>query len=98
MSVRVTAAALAELEDAADYLDGRDAGLGDDLYSELKAALDFIAEFPEASPKTALGYRRYNLKSFRYYLIYRLKNDEIFVGVFAHAHREQSYWRNRNFD
>jgi toxin ParE1/3/4 len=98
MKTRFLMAALQELEEAADHYDGFQPGLGDGLYEEIDAALTFISEFPEASPKTKRGARRYNLKRFPYYLIYRAKDGEIAIGAVGHGRREPFYWRNRNFD
>jgi plasmid stabilization system protein ParE len=98
MKVRFLTAALRELEEAADYYDKSGPGLGDGLYEEVEAALAFIVEFPEASPKTKRGARRRNLKRFPYYLIYRVKAGEIVIGAVGHGRREPIYWRNRNFD
>jgi len=89
--------ALHELEEAAGDYDKSTPGLGDELYEEIDAALKFISEFPEASPRTKLGARRYNLKRFPYYLIYRARDGDI-VGAVGHGRREPFYWRNRNFD
>src|SRR5208337_3943443 len=59
---------------------------------KLRRRLRSSLNFPEASPKTKRGARRYNLKRFPYYLIYQVKNDEIIAGVVAHGHREPFYW------
>ena len=95
MRVRFLITALQELEEAAEHYDRSKSGLGDELYEEIDAALKFISEFPEASPKTKRGARRHNLP---YYLIYRVKDGEIAIGAVAHGRREPFYWRNRDFD
>ena len=98
MKVRLLASAMAELEEAAAYYDRSRPALGDALYDKVETALTFIAEYPEASPKTTHGGRRYNLKRFPYFLIYRVAVDEIVVGVIGHAHRSPGYWHDRDFD
>ncbi len=98
MKVRFLMAALFELEEAAEYYDKSNPGLGDGLYSKVDAALSFIAEFPEASPKAIGDARRHNLKRFPYYLIYRAGNGEIVIGAVGHGHQKPFYWRHRNFD
>ena len=98
MKVRFLTIALLELEEAAEYYDSSGVGLGDELYAEVETALAFRSEFPEASPKTKGGARRYNLKRFPYYLIYRVKDLEIALGVVAHGHRDPDYWQDRDFD
>jgi toxin ParE1/3/4 len=98
MKVRFLTAALRELEEAAENYDKARPGLGDEFYEEVDAALKFISRFPEASPKTKRGARRYNLKRFPYYLIYRAGAAEIAVGVVAHARRKPFYWLSRDFE
>jgi len=98
MKVRFLMAALFELEEAAEYYDKSNPGLGDELYEEVETALTFIAEFPEASPKAISDIRRRNLKRFPYYLIYRARNVEIVVGAVGHGRQKPLYWRHRNFD
>ena len=98
MKVRFLMAALFELEEAAEYYDKSNPGLGDELYRKVDAALSFIAEFPEASPKVTDDARRYNLKRFPYYLIYRARNGEVVVGAVGHGRQKPLYWRHRNFD
>ncbi len=58
MKTRFLMAALHELEEAADHYDKFKRGLGDEVYEEIEAALTFISEFPEASPRTKRGARR----------------------------------------
>jgi toxin ParE1/3/4 len=98
MKVRFLMAALLELEEAAEYYDESRPGLGDALYEEVETALAFIAGYPEASPKTKCGARRYNLKRFPCYLIYRVKEGEIAIGAVGHGRRKPFYWRHRDFD
>lgn len=98
MKVRFLTAALLELEEAAEHYDGARPGLGDELYEEVETALAFIAGHPEASPKTKRGARRYNLKRFPYYLIYRAKEGEIAIGAVGHGRRKPFYWRRRDFN
>ncbi len=98
MKVRFSMAATLELEEAAEYYDKSNPGLGDELYASVKGALAFIAEFPEASPKVISDVRRHNLKRFPYYSIYRARNGEIVVGAVGHGRQKPLYWRHRNFD
>ena len=98
MKVRLLMAAILELEEAAERYDKSNPGLGDELYRKVKAALAFIAEFPEASPRVINDVRRYNLKRFPYYLIYSMRNGKIVVGAVGHGRQKPLYWRHRNFD
>ena len=77
MKVRMLMAAILELEEAAERYDKSNPGLGDELYRKVKAALAFIAEFTEASPKVISDVRCYNIKRFPYYLIYSVRNGKI---------------------
>ncbi|MCP4214582.1 MAG: type II toxin-antitoxin system RelE/ParE family toxin [bacterium] len=41
------------------------------------------------------GVRKYIVKKFPYILIYRFKDDVIFITAVAHAARKPDYWESR---
>jgi len=50
---------------------------------------------PNTWPVFEAGTRRYLLKNFPYYLIYREINNEIEVVAVMHERRRPGYWRHR---
>jgi plasmid stabilization system protein ParE len=93
--VRFLDIAQTELDSAVAYYDQIHVSLSKRFISEIGAALDFIRDFPEASPSTPLGARRRNLKRFPYYLLYRLSGADIIVTAVAHVSRHPERWRGR---
>ncbi len=62
---------------------------------ELDAALRAVAESPARWPVHARGERRYVLPRYPFSLLYRVRNDMVFIAAVAHQSRRVGYWRNR---
>jgi toxin ParE1/3/4 len=70
-------------------------GLGVRLKEEARQALRWIeanAELPRVRPK---GYRRVNMKVFRYYIACHIWEDTIWILAIAHSYRRPEYWIER---
>lgn len=85
----------AEIEATRQYyaLQGRDAYVR--LLEEISHALRQIREAPFAWAPYSRSTRRYLLKRFPYYLIYRVTDEDIYIIAFGHVRRDSSYWHNR---
>jgi len=59
------------------------------------AALLKIRDHPEGAHFVWKDYRRLNLKRFPYGLIYRRRQDEIYLVAIAHERRHPDYWKHR---
>ena len=94
MSYRFLSPALLELSQAAEFYEGRVAGLGADFLEEVDAAIDRILQFPEAWGRLGRNYRRCSLRRFPYLIIYIIEpaKDILIVSVF-HQSREPGTWR-----
>ena len=98
--VRLAAEALDEANDAADWYEGRRAGLGAAFLVVLDRCLDFRAEHPHAFPRLAdtaprLGIRRALLNRFPYAVVFFELPDRLQVLAVAHTSRRPGYWLSR---
>src|SRR6185295_6763576 len=64
--------------------------------TEVLRALRSIAVSPDAWPRTRANERRFVLKRFPYSIIYRVRENEVFITAVAHHRRLPGYWSGRN--
>ncbi len=95
MIVELSLAAELELEDAIAYLEKQRTGLGLEFAREVDAALSRIEEHPHAWQKLSGDVRRYQLRRFRYGLVYRVHGGIATVYAIMHLKRRPGYWRDR---
>lgn len=76
------------------YYEDREQGLGRRFYDEVIAHLGWIAANPEV-PRLRKGYRRVNLKVFRFYVAYVLESDRVWILAVAHGSTRPGYWMKR---
>jgi plasmid stabilization system protein ParE len=62
---------------------------------ELDRAVELIAQRPEASPPYVANTRRFLLRRFPFFVVYRVYSGHIQVVAVAHARRRPHYWRDR---
>ena len=77
-----------------DYFEAAEPGLGKRFYNEVIRMFDWIAANPTL-PRMRKGYRRVNLRVFRFYIAYVQELDLIWVLAIAHWNRKPGYWRKR---
>jgi plasmid stabilization system protein ParE len=93
--------ARAELRSAALWYDERRPGLGDELISEVSAALDRIGDAPESYPpwprtRTAGPViRKATIQRFPYVIAFEIHELHVLVLAVAHAKRRPLYWLTR---
>lgn len=92
MQTRIVAEAEFELGAAIGHYEEIEPGLGLRLKDEARAAMAWIGEHPTLPRIRPQGYRRVNLKVFRYYVAYAVLNDTIWVLAIAHGHRRPEFW------
>ena len=76
------------------YYEEREPGLGLRFYDEAIAHLVWIAATPEVA-RLRKGYRRVNLKIFRFYVAYIAEGDRVWVLAVAHGNTSPGYWIKR---
>jgi plasmid stabilization system protein ParE len=62
---------------------------------ELDRVVELIAERPEAAPPYVGNTRRFLLRRFPFFVVYRVHNDHVEVVAVAHARRRPGYWVQR---
>ena len=95
MSVRLLAAAQAELDEAINWYEGQAPGLGAAFLLEAVKAFRRIEQYPDAWHPMTAEIRRCRLARFPYGVIYAQRQDGILILAVAHLHREPMHWRNR---
>ncbi|MEW6350632.1 MAG: type II toxin-antitoxin system RelE/ParE family toxin [Thermodesulfobacteriota bacterium] len=88
-------AAETEINEAADFYDLRNPGLGTTFIEEVRLAIERIAEFPEAASHVRGRVRKNPMRGFPYSLVYAVRPDEIRILAVAHHSRRPFYWRGR---
>ena len=84
-----------ELDEAVEYYNYQQDGLGEAFLSEVLRALDIIGRFPEAWQPLSARTRRCRTRRFPYGVIYQRREGEILVVAVAHLHRKPEYWEDR---
>jgi plasmid stabilization system protein ParE len=87
-----------EFEDAADYYDQQQPGLGQRFRDEVDGHIHWIAMHPELLRIRPSGYRRVNLQVFPYYVAYVLHRQAVWVLAIAHGQRKPEYWIGRRLN
>jgi hypothetical protein len=95
MQTRIVAEAEFELSEAIQYYEEIEPGLGLRLKDEARAAVTWIESHPAVPRLRSSGYRRVNLKIFRYFIAYAVRNDTIWILAIAHGHRRPDFWSAR---
>ena len=62
---------------------------------EIDDAMRLILEAPFRYPEGRRGERRFVLDRFPYTILYRVREDEVFITAVAHQSRRPGYWRYR---
>jgi toxin ParE1/3/4 len=62
---------------------------------ELDRAVGLIAERPEAAPPYVGNTRRFLLRRFPFFVVYRVHSAHVQVVAIAHARRRPHYWFQR---
>jgi len=88
--------ALAEVEAAAAYLEGKHEGLGQDFRHEMEAALQDIQRRPALFTAYQLeGMRRCILQRFKYTIFFAELDDYVWIAAVAHHSQKPGYWHGR---
>jgi plasmid stabilization system protein ParE len=95
VKIEILHEAEAELNAAIAYYEEAELGLGVRLKEEARGVIQWIgdnSELPRLRPK---GYRRVNLKVFRYYIPYFIWDETIWILAVAHGSQRPEYWLER---
>ncbi|MBL1262403.1 type II toxin-antitoxin system RelE/ParE family toxin [Methylomicrobium sp. RS1] len=84
-----------EFNEAIDYYENAETGLGLDFSIEIANAIERIAAFPKAWPLLEDGIRRSLVRRFPYGVLYHESQRTIYVVAVMHLHRNPDYWQHR---
>jgi plasmid stabilization system protein ParE len=85
-----------ELNDAAGYYDGEQAGLGATFIADVRRCADAILEYPEAGPLVRGHVRRRMCRRFRYAVLYTILPGTVRVLAVMNLRRHPTYWVGRS--
>jgi len=96
LNVRFHPDAQAEFDDAIDFYEEREIGLGVEFASDVFDAIDRAVSYPRGWSEIAPGIRRCQTQRFPYGVLYSVESSELlFVLAVMHLHREPAYWKDR---
>lgn len=81
---------------AVEYYEKQKPGLGTRLHEEIRKNAQLILDNPYMWPENSDSTRRALLGRFPYALIYKIKDDIIWITAVAHTSKEPGYWKNRS--
>jgi plasmid stabilization system protein ParE len=85
----------AELNDAVDYYEHCQEGLGLEFAKEVESAIQTICRFPHAWAPLSENTRRCLMKRFPYGIVFQSKSDKIIIVAVMHLTRKPGYWTKR---
>lgn len=85
-----------EHEDAVEYYEAQEAGLGERFRRAVSEALSIVERNPATGDEVRRGIRKILLRRFPYKLINSEVGEGLHVIAVAHGHREPEYWLGRS--
>ena len=96
MKVRFHPDAEHEFEEAFDFYDECETGLGLRFAKEIQRGIELICGFPDLWPDFSSSTKRFLVKQFPYGIIYSVYQDTIYILAVMHLSRKPGYWHERN--
>ena len=81
-----------EYDDAFNYYEAEESGLGGKFRRAVWGAIGIIEQYPHSSPEILPGVRKVLLRRFPYKLLYAVRADTLYIIAVAHSHRKPDYW------
>jgi len=95
MNYAFHAEAEAELNQAVDYYNARQPGLGRDFAREVNTAIQNVIAYPNAWTPLSKRTKRCLVNRFPYGVIYQVTDRGIFIIAVMQLNRRPGYWRDR---
>jgi hypothetical protein len=95
MIMEILEIARREYDEAKEFYETEQAGLGSYFEEQIRHSLLRIQQYPQAWPPERKEIRRYIVHKFPYKILYSIQDETIVVLAFAHLHRQPDYWINR---
>jgi len=93
--LRFHSGARAELRESALFYEGELRGLGAEFVAEVERTIEFVVTHPNAGSPLWSNFRRAFVRRFPFAVIYRAKDETVYVVAVAHLSRRPNYWRSR---
>ncbi len=84
-----------EFNEAIDYYEDIEPGLGYDFALEIHSTITRSVDFPKAWAILEGDVRKSLVRRFPYGILYSEKKDGIFILAVMHLHRKPGYWKHR---
>ena len=84
-----------EFDEAVEYYDNCQVGLGLEFAEEVYAAIGRVSEYPDAWSIMSKNTRRCLVNRFPYGVIFQVKSGMLRIIAVANLHRRPEYWRDR---
>lgn len=94
-SLTIQPEAADEANEAFNWYEDRQPGLGHEFYRELTRCLEFVFENPRLARMAHRGLRKRKLDRFPYLIVYRVNDSEISVVSVFHGSRKPAIWKKR---
>ena len=85
----------ADLADAYDWYEQRDAGLGAEFIRCVESCVHGIQRHPEMYPVVHKNVRQGITRRFPYSIFYFIENDTVYIVSVFHSSRDPSVWQER---
>ena len=93
-SIRISHPASAEFADAVRWYEHKRTGLGGEFFDAVIDAVALVTARPDIG-SAAGRTRSWLLTRFPYRLIYRVRDEDIYIVAITHTSRRPGYWKNR---
>lgn len=93
--VRLRRAAQSEFDEAADWYEARQQGLGLRFVAAARKLLADLANHPDQWAEVWLGVREAPVRKWPYFIYYQTHPDHVMVLAVFHVFRDPSVWQSR---
>jgi plasmid stabilization system protein ParE len=94
-ALRIRSEAELDIQDAYQYYEERESGLGSEFVRAVDACLSKVARNPSAYPLVHRQIRRGLIRRFPYGIFYVIEGSTVVVLACFHAKRDPKAWRDR---
>ena len=96
MKYKLLTPAAVEIEEAVNYYEKREKGLGRSLLNEFDKSIKMICNYPSAWPVICnKNVRRCLIERFPYGIVYKVIDNTVIIGAFMNLRKKPNYWKDR---
>ena len=100
VELRILREAESEIDEAAEWYEDKQQGLGHEFLDALEHAIHAIEDRPDSLPRmetlhSVRDVRRCLLPRFPFNIVFEIRENELLVLAVAHVRRRPNYWRRR---